>query len=226
MMPDSTSRDRILSRLHGATKGPLDSIKGVTGIPFREPAIEEKIVRLKQTMEAMRAEVHVCSGNGWIAVFSDILRKKELDSLLYSPRVEIGTALEKHWNSRKDRSEMLPELIPYEQHVEDIKNKLFGIDAAITTAKGAIADDGAIILWPDENEPRLMSLVPPIHFAVLDAANIYSTLSEAMEKNCWNESMPTNALLISGPSKTADIELTLAFGVHGPKELILFIVEA
>ncbi|MGD8446415.1 MAG: LUD domain-containing protein [Desulfobacterales bacterium] len=37
--------------------------------------------------------------------------------------------------------------------------------------------------------------------------------------------MPTNIVLVSGPSKTADIEMTLAFGVHGPKELIVLIVE-
>jgi L-lactate dehydrogenase complex protein LldG len=37
--------------------------------------------------------------------------------------------------------------------------------------------------------------------------------------------MPTNALLISGPSKTADIEMTLAFGVHGPRELIVLIID-
>jgi len=70
-----------------------------------------------------------------------------------------------------------------------------------------------------------MSLVPPVHIAVLDAKNIHRNMTEAMEKEGWADGMPTNALFISGPSKTADIELVLVFGVHGPKELVLFILE-
>ena len=40
----------------------------------------------------------------------------------------------------------------------------------------------------------------------------------------WSDKMPTNALLISGPSKSADIEQTLAYGVHGPKELVVLLI--
>jgi L-lactate dehydrogenase complex protein LldG len=69
-----------------------------------------------------------------------------------------------------------------------------------------------------------MSLVPPIHIAILEADKIYTTFSEAIEAEGWAQKMPTNVVLISGPSKTADIELTLAFGVHGPKELIVLIL--
>ena len=46
-----------------------------------------------------------------------------------------------------------------------------------------------------------------------------------MQKENWPARMPTNIVLVSGPSKTADIEMTLAFGVHGPKELIVLIVD-
>jgi L-lactate dehydrogenase complex protein LldG len=59
----------------------------------------------------------------------------------------------------------------------------------------------------------------------LEADTIFSSLADAMRSGQWAQDMPTNLLLISGPSKTADIELTLAFGVHGPKELIVYILE-
>ena len=102
---------------------------------------------------------------------------------------------------------------------------MFKIDAGITSTLGAIAETGAIVVWPTEKEPRLMSLVPSIHIAVLDADSIFNTFCEAIQTQNWPEKMPTNVLLISGPSKTADIELVLAFGVHGPKEVVVLILD-
>ena len=65
---------------------------------------------------------------------------------------------------------------------------------------------------------------PSIRIALLEADKIYNTFGEAMQAQKWPEKMPTKAVLISGPSKTAVIELILAFGVHGPKELIALIL--
>ena len=70
-----------------------------------------------------------------------------------------------------------------------------------------------------------MSLVSPIHTAVLEASELYSTFHEAMKIRNWTSGMPTNALLVSGSSKIADLEQTLAYGVHGPKELIILVIE-
>ena len=97
------------------------------------------------------------------------------------------------------------------------------VDAGLTSTGGAIAETGSLWLWPTQDEPRLLSLVPPIHIAVLDADSIDNTFYELMTSQRWSTSMPTNALLISGPSKTADIEQTLAYGVHGPKELLVLV---
>lgn len=69
-----------------------------------------------------------------------------------------------------------------------------------------------------------MSLVPPIHLAVLKASTLHNTFLEALEAEQWADGLPTNALLISGPSKTADIEQMLVYGIHGPKELVVFIL--
>ena len=111
-------------------------------------------------------------------------------------------------------------------NIEQFKETVFKVDAAITSAAGALAETGALILWPSEKEPRLMSIVPPIHIAVLQADTIHTSLVGGHAKRkLVTARMPTNVVLVSGPSKTADIEMTLAFGVHGPKELIVLIVE-
>ena len=99
------------------------------------------------------------------------------------------------------------------------------IPASLTGARAAIAETGTLILWPDAHEPRLMSLVPPVHIVLLDASKIYNTFFEAMTSEGWSAGLPTNALLISGPSKTADIQQTLAYGAHGPKELVVLLLE-
>jgi L-lactate dehydrogenase complex protein LldG len=69
----------------------------------------------------------------------------------------------------------LPELMAYTEPVETFKADLFHLDAGITTTRGAVADTGAVVLWPTPDEPRLMSLVPPVHVAVLDADTIYNS---------------------------------------------------
>ena len=80
------------------------------------------------------------------------------------------------------------------------------------------------MLWPTADKPRLMSLLPPIHVALVEEGSIADSLAETMASQDWAGGMPTNAVLVSGPSKTADIEQTLAYGVHGPKELIVLVI--
>jgi len=217
------SRDRILSRLHSATRSAASTAVVPSILPFETPGRHKKIDRLKGLMEAVRTEVHVVGTQNWIEPLKGILKRREIKTLLYAPQTPIGDTLKNQWPAGEE-SKSLPQLVPYEGPLEIFKDQLFHVDAAITSTRGGIAETGAIILWPDENEPRLMSLVPPIHIAVLEAEKIYNTLSEAIETENWPDKIPTNVVLISGPSKTADIELTLAFGVHGPKELVVFIV--
>ena len=216
------SRDRIFSRLHAAARQPQAPVVQPPGLPIKTYSQKEKIEKLKTLMEAMRTEVHFTGAKNWVNTVKNILKKREVKRLLYAPRTEIGKALEHQWEGAAGDP---PQLIPYKKDVEQMKEMVFNVDAGITSAAGAIAETGALILWPSDKEPRLMSIVPPLHIAILKADTIHNSLSEVMQKENWPAKMPTNVVLISGPSKTADIEMTLAFGVHGPKELIVLILE-
>jgi L-lactate dehydrogenase complex protein LldG len=219
---NSTAREHIFARLRAAAGRKTTDIPIPEGLPTPTLDRNAKIELVKARQEAVKSEVHLVRSDTWTQTLKKILRSRKAKTLLYAPEIPLGKTITAAWQGASDD---LPVLTPYEGDIEDFKPRLFGIDAGITSTKGAIAETGALILWPDALEPRLMSLVPPIHIAVVGADQIYATFNEAMEKGAWAENMPTNALLISGPSKTADIELVIAFGVHGPKELIILILQ-
>ncbi len=118
-----------------------------------------------------------------------------------------------------------PRLISHDNDIGNWKDELFDrTEAAVTSARWGIAETGTLVLWPTPEEPRSLSLVPPVHFAVLDSASLHDSFAGLVEQEQWSSSMPSNALLISGPSKTADIEQTLAYGIHGPIEMIVLLI--
>jgi L-lactate dehydrogenase complex protein LldG len=97
--------------------------------------------------------------------------------------------------------------------------ELFDYDIGVSTAQAAIAETGTLVLESDLERHRLVSLVPPVHIAIIDAADICLTLREALAAMGRGSKLSPTVTLITGPSRTADIELTLAIGVHGPQEL-------
>ena len=99
---------------------------------------------------------------------------------------------------------------------------IFRFDVGITTAQAAIAETGTLVLDSTQERHRLVSLVPPVHIAIIEASKIYETLGEALAFIRKNEISPA-VTFITGPSRTADIELTLTVGVHGPQELYVII---
>lgn len=218
-MNSQRARERILARLHASgTEG--TTVPSASLPPDLSLNRDEKIERLAEMMTAMRTEIHIVEADGWLDKLKELAREKGWKRLLYGPGGPVGPAIETAWPAEDSG---LPELVAYREPVETFKADLFQIDAGITSVRAGVAETGAVVLWPTSYEPRLMSLVPPVHVAVLDADTIYNSLAEMMAVERWADGMPTNALLISGPSKTADIEFTLVFGVHGPKELIIII---
>lgn len=103
---------------------------------------------------------------------------------------------------------------------------LFNDDVGITTAQAAIAETGTLILESEKEQHRLVSLLPPVHVAVVRSGDICLSIGEALRSlHREQEQMSRTITFITGPSRTADIELTLTIGVHGPKELYVIIID-
>lgn len=104
--------------------------------------------------------------------------------------------------------------------------ELFEFDLGITSAQWAIAETGTLALESEKEFNRLTSLVPPVHVCLVEEKNIRQTLGEVLEILNQNgrENLSRTITFITGPSRTSDIELTLAIGVHGPAELHVIIV--
>ena len=222
MSETQKARKNILSRLKQTPVLSQERCLDFSVVDQKKWSPEEKIERLKNMMEAVHTEVRVCNEKTWGRTLRAVVKEKQIKKMLYGANTDFGEKLGK---MQKRTPDSIPKLVDYKNSVEKIKKQLFNIDAAISTTLGGIAETGSLIVWPTVDEPRLMTLVPPIHIAVLDASSIYNTFREAMLEQNWNQGMPSNALLISGPSKTADIEQTLVYGVHGCKELVVILVK-
>lgn len=97
------------------------------------------------------------------------------------------------------------------------------IKVGLTGTSAGIADTGAILLIPGPGKPQMPSLLTEIHIAILAADQIYQSLPEVLNHPGIKDA--SNPILISGPSRTADIEMTLTIGVHGPRELHVVCIE-
>jgi L-lactate dehydrogenase complex protein LldG len=181
----------------------------------------ERLARLRRCMEAVKTEFVEATAATWPAAVRELLRSAGARNVMAGA----GSALAAPLAAACAGGDP-PELLLYDRPVEELKESLFSaVDAGITSCLGGIAETGGLILCPSPEEPRLLSLVPPIHLVLLDPACIWDTLWQAVRELGWARSIPPNALVVSGPSKTADIEQTLAYGVHGPKRLVVVLVD-
>jgi L-lactate dehydrogenase complex protein LldG len=214
----SNARANIFKRLNAVERPVVDVSERESLSRFAWDK-EERIRRFTERMQAVRAEVHRSDREHYVDKLAEICQAKGLKQLLLSSQTEWGQAISQN-------AAHFPSLKYYERRIEDWKHELFyEVDAGLTSTLGGIAETGTLMLWSSPDEPRTLSLVPPIHIAILDTDKIYTTFAEAVNQQAWLEQgLPTNALLISGPSRSADIAQVLAYGVHGPKELIVVLV--
>jgi len=95
----------------------------------------------------------------------------------------------------------------------------------ITAVDYALADSGTLCLLAAENQPRTASLLPPVHVAILRPEQILRGLDDLFALLPADDRLSSAVTLITGPSRTADIELTLVVGVHGPQQLHVILAD-
>ncbi|HVX65672.1 MAG TPA: lactate utilization protein [Bryobacteraceae bacterium] len=94
----------------------------------------------------------------------------------------------------------------------------------ITSADYALADTGTLVMLSSPEEARMISLLPPVHLAVVPRERILTGLDELFSILPQPGNMTSSMVLITGPSRTADIEQILVRGVHGPGEIHAIVV--
>jgi L-lactate dehydrogenase complex protein LldG len=109
---------------------------------------------------------------------------------------------------------------------ETSRDPLFAADLGISGAATLIAETGTIVVRACTEEPRSLSLLPPVHVVVAEQSRLLPDLFDLFEPKRQGEpvQMPSCLSLITGPSKTGDIELRLVTGVHGPGEVHVIVV--
>lgn len=98
------------------------------------------------------------------------------------------------------------------------------VDVGITGADYALADTGTFVMLSSSDEARLISLLPPAHIAIFPRNRLLSGLDELLQRAPRPSDLTSAMVLITGPSRTADIEQILVRGVHGPGEVHAIIV--
>jgi len=97
-------------------------------------------------------------------------------------------------------------------------------DVGISSADYALADTGTLVMLASPAEARLISLLPPVHIAVVPIERVLSGLDELFAVLPNPAAQTSSMVLITGPSRTADIEQILVRGVHGPGEIHVVLV--
>jgi L-lactate utilization protein LutC len=109
---------------------------------------------------------------------------------------------------------------------ETSRDAFFAADVGISGVDYLIAETGSVVLLSQPGQPRSLSLLPPIHIAVAERSQLVPDLFDLFESEARkiDSGLASCITLITGPSKTGDIELNLVTGVHGPGQLHVILV--
>ena len=209
------SRDHILHHVRtslgrGAGQPPAEPPAARIRIPSADP--EARIASFRQRLEALAGKTHrAATPREASTVVESVLAGRSAVASNAPYLVECGIT-------------SLPTVRSGIGDPGELRAACATIDAGITSADFALADTGTLVLLSSFEEARMISLLPPAYIAVVPAERILTGLDELFSVLPNPAELSSSMVLITGPSRTADIEQILVRGVHGPGQITAVVV--
>jgi L-lactate utilization protein LutC len=227
-----TPREQFLQRVRQAVAAGNDAAHS-GGAPAGAPPLPER-KRLEPgrtaSLDRFCAELTSAGGKGHIAADRDglcrtmhgIIRSHDARKILLSR----GGVVERLDVSAWLRERGLEVTTTDSLARADPRVDLFAAEIGISNVHCLIAETGTVVMSSRPNEPRSVSLLPPVHIALADRSQLLPDLYDLFDLfSPLSSDIPSCLTLITGPSKTGDIELKLVTGVHGPGEIHVIVCD-
>ncbi|MBX3065380.1 MAG: lactate utilization protein [Anaerolineae bacterium] len=211
----NSSRDRILATLR-ASHPPFPDAPARPAnedfIPVTKIGSDDLIARFKTMLEGLTGKVHICADEAEaIRTIRDLIgtdrRIMAWDRL---PLPELVDQL------RADGIDIVEPHARGDQRLQTLHD-VEPIRVGVTGADAGLATTGSLVMITSEGQGRIPSLMPPVHVAILRKERLFANLEAWMNAEGKQALEGSNSItLITGPSRTGDIEMILVLGVHGP----------
>ena len=206
----SPARAAILARLHAAQRTARLPDMGTTPreVAPATATPAESLVRFRQELDALGVENHLEETAEGV--------RERVRGLLEGKRVL-------SWNAERLPYELGAALPPDTLFGRDPREAQAQAEIGLTGCDAAIAETGTLALLSGPGQSRLVSLLPPAYLAVVRRGGLVFSMGEFFREHEGRMAGAANCTLVTGPSRTADIELTLTLGVHGPGKVTVVI---
>ncbi|HMO62398.1 MAG TPA: LUD domain-containing protein [Ferruginibacter sp.] len=203
-MAAASAKENILKKIKEAlvTPVPQPFTQAGAAAPLFAMPVEELSVLFAQEFTQLQGKFVYCS--------SEAEMQQQLQALITAKEWTKIYCSDRRWNNRFSNTISLPTC-----------------DASITGCELLVARTGTIVMSAAEQSGRTVSVYAPVHICIAYTSQLVFDIKDALEALTvkYTGNIPSLITFASGPSRTADIEKTLVTGVHGPKEVYLFLVE-
>lgn len=222
-----TDRDTILRNIQVSLRTGLLPSAAATVPPRPEPGElgGDPVESFRRNLEAVRGRVHgPLSPSEAVDCVAALLVEAGAGEVLAWPLEDVGLP------GLGERLEsagltLVDGVLPDDSQARaGALQQLAQVPVGLTGAQAGLADTGSLVLIHGAGRPRFASLLPPTHVAVLFLDRMYPGLPTYLAAAPEPLTDTSNVVIVTGPSRTADIELTPVFGVHGPKRLEVVLV--